>query len=517
MAGPLVLVVIDGFGIAPAGPGNAVSLARTPHLDALARQGSATRLQASGLPVGLPDGQQGNSEVGHLNLGAGRRVPQMLVRIDEAVGDGSFGRLPAIRQAMDAGRASALHLVGLIGGGGVHASQRHLVALLEIAQRSGVTNLHVHALTDGRDTRPDSALGFIDAMEQQAVDVVTVCGRYWAMDRDQRWERTRRAYDAIVHGVGERSESAASAVRSSYERGVSDEFIEPFVIGDPAVGRVRDGDAVIYWNFRPDRARQLTRALGEPGFDGFERGSAPRPNLTTMTRYRSEWHYPVAFDAQDVRQGLAEHVSAMGLPQLHVAETEKYAHVTYFFNGGREEAFDGEERLLVQSPQHVATYDQAPAMSADGIRAALVERLAAGSPPAFIVVNFANADMVGHTGVIPAAVAGIEAVDGCMGDIRASVASAGGLLAVTADHGNSEFMLEPDGSPNTAHTTNPVPFWLDRPGIPLVEGKLGDVAPTLCALVGWEPSSAMTGDVLIRSRTITRTHPIDGVSPRLRR
>ena len=497
MAGPLVLVVIDGFGIAPPGPGNAVSLARIPNLEALAREGSATRLSASGLPVGLPDGQQGNSEVGHLNLGAGRRVPQMLVRIDEAIGDGSFATLPAVTQAMAVAKSSALHLVGLIGDGGVHASQRHLAALLDAARAAGVTRVFVHALTDGRDTRPDSALAFVEALEAAGTVVATVCGRYWAMDRDQRWDRTRRAYDAMVHGVGETAESGAAAIRASYAAGVSDEFIEPFVIGDSHAGRIRDGDAVIYWNFRPDRARQLTQALGEPTFDGFDRGSAPRVALTTMTRYRSEWQYPVAFDGQDVRQGLAEHVSGMGLSQLHVAETEKYAHVTYFFNGGREAPFDGEERVLIQSPQHVATYDQAPAMSAEGIRAALVERLAAPVVPAFIVVNFANADMVGHTGVIPAAVAGIEAVDRCMGDIRASVAAAGGLLAVTADHGNSEFMREPDGSPNTAHTTNPVPFWIDRTGLPLKEGKLGDVAPTLCALNGWDPSPAMTGDVLV--------------------
>ena len=492
-----MLVVIDGFGIAPPGPGNAVSLARTPNLDALAREGSASRLQAAGLPVGLPDGQQGNSEVGHLNLGAGRRVPQMLVRIDEAIADGSFDRIPAVAQAMDTGRRTALHLVGLVGDGGVHASQRHLTALLAVAARSEVERVFVHALTDGRDTRPDSALAFVEALEGGGVNVATVCGRYWAMDRDKRWDRTKRAYDAIVHGAGERAERATDAIRSSYARGISDEFIEPFVMGDPAAGRVRDGDAVIFWNFRPDRARQLTQALGDPAFDGFDRGNRPTPALLTMTRYRSEWTYPAAFEAQDVRQGLAEHVSGLGLTQLHVAETEKYAHVTYFFNGGREEPFDGEERILVQSPQHVATYDQAPQMSADGIRAALVERLTALTPPPFVVVNFANADMVGHTGVIAAAVAGIEAVDACMGDLRAAVAGAGGLLAVTADHGNSEVMLEPDGSPNTAHTTNPVPFWIDRPGLRLGEGVLGDVAPTLCSLVGWDPSPAMTGTSLV--------------------
>jgi 2,3-bisphosphoglycerate-independent phosphoglycerate mutase len=493
IAGPLVLVVIDGFGIAPPGPGNAVALARTPHLDALAREGSPSRLQASGLPVGLPDGQQGNSEVGHLNLGAGRRVPQMLVRIDEAIADGSFAALPAVRRALEAGRRGTLHLVGLVGDGGVHASQRHLEALLELARREGVGRVVVHALTDGRDTRPDSALAFLEGMEASGHRVGTVCGRYWAMDRDRRWDRTRRAYDAIVHGVGEQADSAAQAVRDSYARGVTDEFVEPFVVGDPAEGRVRDGDAVLYWNFRPDRARQLTQALGEPGFDGFDRGAAPLPVVVTMTRYRAEWDYPVAFEAQDVRQGLAEHVSGLGLPQLHVAETEKYAHVTYFFNGGREEPFEGEERVLVQSPQHVATYDQAPAMSAAGVRDAVVAGVAVPRPPAFVVVNFANADMVGHTGVVAAAVEGIEAVDACMGDIRAAVAAAGGLLAVTADHGNSEFMIEPDGSPNTAHTTNPVPLWIDRPGIALREGKLGDVAPTLCELVGWDRPAVMRG------------------------
>lgn len=498
MAGPLVLVVIDGFGIAPPGPGNAVSLARTPNLDALAREGSATRLHASGLPVGLPDGQQGNSEVGHLNLGAGRRVAQMLVRIDEAVADGSFAGNPAIVGAMDAATGRTLHLVGLIGDGGVHASQRHLRALLDVARARGVEHLVVHALTDGRDTRPDSALAFIEELEGSGTTIGTVCGRYWAMDRDHRWERTRRAYDAMVHGVGERAGSATEAVRTSYDRGVTDEFIEPFVIGDPAQGRVRDGDSVVYWNFRPDRARQLTDALSSATFTGFDRGEAPQVAMTTMTRYRAEWvHLPVAFESEDVRQGLAEHVSALGLPQLHVAETEKYAHVTYFFNGGREEPFAGEERILVPSPQDVATYDLAPAMNAAGIRDAVVAAVAESAAPALVVVNFANADMVGHTGVIPAAVAGIEAVDTCMGDIRAAIAAAGGVLAVTADHGNSEVMLEPDGSPNTAHTTNPVPLWIDRPGMRLAEGKLGDVAPTLCSLIGWDPSPAMTGESLV--------------------
>jgi len=498
MSGPLVLVVIDGFGIAPPGPGNAVSLAATPNLDALAREGSETRLEASGLPVGLPDGQMGNSEVGHLNLGAGRRVAQMLVQIDEAIADRSFNSNPTLVAAMDAASGHALHLVGLVGSGGVHASQRHLQALIAMARERGVERVYVHALTDGRDSRPDSALAFIEALEADGVDVATVCGRYWAMDRDRRWERTQRAYDAMVHGTGERAASAADAIRASYARGTTDEFIEPFVIGDPAAGRVRPGDAVIYWNFRPDRGRQLTQALADPDFDGFDRGAGwTAPHMATMTRYRAEWTYPVAFESENVTQGLSEHVSALGLRQLHVAETEKYAHVTYFFNGGREEPFEGEDRVLVQSPQHVATYDQAPEMSAAGVGQAVVDGLADPDIPDLVIVNFANADMVGHTGVIPAAVAGIEAVDRCMGAIRHAVAEQGGILAVTADHGNSEFMLEPDGSPNTAHTTNPVPLWIDRPGIRLREGKLGDVAPTLCALNGWEPSAAMTGEILV--------------------
>jgi 2,3-bisphosphoglycerate-independent phosphoglycerate mutase len=439
----------------------------------------------------------GNSEVGHLNLGAGRRVPQMLVRIDEAIADGSFAHNPALVAAMDHAAGSALHLVGLAGDGGVHASQRHLEALIAMARGRGIARLHVHALTDGRDSRPDAALGFIERLEGDGVDVATVCGRYWAMDRDRRWDRTRRAYDAMVHGVGERAATAREAIRASYDAAVTDEFIEPFVIGDPSVGRVRAGDAVIYWNFRPDRARQLTQALGDPRFDGFDRGGGEIPHVATMTRYRNEWGYPVAFESEDVRQGLAEHVSAMGLTQLHVAETEKYAHVTYFFNGGREEPFEGEERVLVQSPQHVATYDEAPEMSARGVADAVVAGVGGPNAPQLVVVNFANADMVGHTGVVSAAVRGIETVDACMGDIRAAVAAAGGLLAVTADHGNSEVMIEPDGSPNTAHTTNPVPLWIDRPDLVLQEGKLGDVAPTLCTLNGWSPSSLMTGDVLL--------------------
>lgn len=498
MTGPLVLVVIDGFGIAPAGPGNAVSLARTPALDALAAEGSATLLQASGLPVGLPDGQMGNSEVGHLNLGAGRRVPQMLVRIDEAVAaPGGLGSVPAIGAAFAAAGGATLHLVGLVGDGGVHASQRHLIALLDAAQAAGVGQVVVHAITDGRDSRPDSALPAIRALEDRGAVIGTVVGRYWAMDRDHRWDRTQRAYDAMVHGRGEVAPRASDAVHRSYDAGTTDEFIEPWVIGDPAAGRIRPGDQVLVWNFRPDRARQITQALGDPAFDGFDRGPEPSmPGITTMTRLRSEWTYPVAFESEDVRQGLAETVSTAGRPQLHVAETEKYAHVTYFFNGGREAPFDGEERQLVQSPQHVATYDEAPEMSAMGIRDVVVGALGEGGRD-FIVVNFANADMVGHTGVVQAAVRGIEAVDRCMADIRPAVAAAGGLLMVTADHGNSEHMIEPDGSPNTAHTTNPVPLWIDRPGLPLREGRLGDVAPTACALMGWDTPAAMTGDVLL--------------------
>ena len=495
--GPLVLVIIDGFGIAPAGRGNAVSLATTPNLDALAREGSASRLVASGLAVGLPAGQQGNSEVGHLNLGAGRRVPQMLVRIDEAIASGSLATNPRLIDALDVGRDRALHLVGLVGDGGVHAASRHLLALIGIARDAGVERIYVHAFTDGRDTRPDAGLAAIEQIEA-LVPVASVCGRYFAMDRDKRWQRTSTAYDAMVWGRAEhQAATAADAVRRSYDAGVGDEFIPATVIGDPAVGRVRDGDAVLYFNFRPDRARQLTQAIIQPDFDGFDRGSGrPVVHFTSMTRYNREWDVPVLFGNEDVRQGLAETVSGAGRRQLHVAETEKYAHVTFFFNGGREAPFDGEERMLVPSPQDVATYDLAPAMSATGVRDAVI----AGLDDTFelLVVNFANADMVGHTGVISAAVEAIETVDVCMGRIRATVAEKGGLLVVTADHGNSEFMLEPDGSPNTAHTTNPVPLWIDRPGLSLDEGALGDVGPTVCELMDWSTPTEMTGTSLLR-------------------
>ena len=496
--GPLVLVVIDGFGIAPAGPGNAVSLALTPSLDALAREGSATSIAASGLPVGLPDGQQGNSEVGHLNLGAGRRVPQMLVRVDEGLADGSVAANPAMRTVLDAGRAGTLHLLGLVGDGGVHASQRHLLALIRIARDAGVERIVVHALTDGRDTRPDAGLGAVREIEAAGVRIGTVCGRYWGMDRDRRWDRTKRSYDAMVRGVGVHRASAPEAVQASYEAGVGDEFIEPAVIGPPDEVLIRPGDGLIYFNFRPDRARQLTLALSEPDFDDFDRGPDPvLPVMVTMTRYKAEFRPHVLFEAQDVRQGLAETVSAAGRRQLHVAETEKYAHVTFFFNGGREEPFEGERRVLIPSPQHVATYDLAPQMSAAGIRDAVVQSLEEGGDE-LIVVNFANADMVGHTGVVDAAVRGIETVNACMGAVRPAVAAAGGLLCVTADHGNSEHMIEPDGSKNTAHTSNPVPLWIDRPGLHLREGgSLGDVAPTLCGLMGWDPGPAMTGTPLL--------------------
>ncbi len=496
MTGPLVLVVVDGFGLAPPGPGNAISLAATPRLDALAREASATRLAASGLPVGLPDGQMGNSEVGHLNLGAGRRVPQMLVRIDEAVAAGTIRANPALLQAVRAGRGGALHLIGMVGDGGVHASQRHIMALIAMARAEGVEHIAMHALTDGRDSRPDAAVTALAEIEA-AAPVATVCGRFYGMDRDHRWERTQRFYDAVVHGRGAVAGSAVEAVRRSYAAGVTDEFIEPVVIDAPGARRVRSADAVVIWNFRPDRVRQITQALTEPAFDGFDRGPAPPlPMVVTMTRYKAGWGLPVAFDADDVRQGLAEAVSDAGHRQLHVAETEKYAHVTFFFNGGREAPFPGEERVLVPSPQHVATYDEAPEMSAAGVRDAVLAGL---GDPGFVllVVNFANADMVGHTGVIPAAVRGIETVDACLGAIRPAVAAAGGLLVVTADHGNSEVMLEPDGSPNTAHTTNPVPLWIDRAGLPLSEGALGDVAPTLCGLMGWDAPAAMTGRPLV--------------------
>jgi 2,3-bisphosphoglycerate-independent phosphoglycerate mutase len=489
-AGPVCLVVLDGWGLAPPGPGNAVDLARTPVFDRLWAEWPHTTLQASGAAVGLPDGQMGNSEVGHLNLGAGRVVRQDLVRISDEIASGAFFENPVLREACEIGRGSALHLVGLVSDGGVHSHIDHLMALLELARREGVGQVFVHAFTDGRDVSPTSGAGFIERVPH----VATVVGRYWAMDRDNRWERTKRAYDAIVHGLGETTDDPVEAVRASYARGVTDEFIEPIVVGDPGRGRIRTGDAAVFFNFRPDRARQLFRALYEPDFAEFDRGpEPPRPHLVQMTEYSEDFDTPVAYRSEPLSEVLSEVVAAAGGAQLHTAETEKYPHVTYFFDGGKEEHSPGEEWRLVPSPRDVPTYDRKPEMSADGVADVFCEGMAGGRYR-FGLVNFANPDMVGHTGVIPAVIRAVESVDGCLGRVVDAVTGAGGVLLVTADHGNAEQMLEPDGSPHTAHTTNPVPLvMVGRRGRLRDGGRLADIAPTILELLEIPRPEVMAG------------------------
>jgi 2,3-bisphosphoglycerate-independent phosphoglycerate mutase len=497
----LCLVVLDGWGLAPPGPGNAVAQAATPFFDSLWERFPHTELRASGEAVGLPPGQMGNSEVGHLNLGAGAVVKQDLVRIDDAIADGSFFENPVLREACAKARSGPrgrLHLMGLVSDGGVHSGWEHIEACIELAAREGVPDLVVHAFTDGRDTLPTSSSGYISELERwlrSAGRIGTVGGRYYAMDRDSRWERTKLAYDAIVHARGLEAPTALDAVREAHERGETDEFIRPTVIGD--YDGIADGDAVLHFNFRPDRARQLVMALGEPGFAEFDRSPAPKVHLATMTRYRADWDYPVAFPPHEPETTLAEVIAEAGLKQLHVAETEKYAHVTYFFNGGREEEWEGEERLLVASPRDVPTYDQKPQMSAYDAARAFSERWK-GDGYAFGIINFANPDMVGHTGSIPAAVAAVEAVDECLAQVVGAVHEAGGACIVIADHGNADHMLEPDGSPNTAHSLNPVPFVVTVEGISLGDGGiLADVAPTALDLLGIERPAAMTGRSLV--------------------
>jgi 2,3-bisphosphoglycerate-independent phosphoglycerate mutase len=492
------LVVLDGWGLAEAGPGNAVSQASTPVFDRLWASHPHTTLTAWGPAVGLPEGQMGNSEVGHLNLGAGAVVKQDLMRIDETIESGELADNAEIKTSMQTER---LHLLGLVSNGGVHSSLDHLRALIAIASDSGVPDIVLHAFTDGRDTLPDSGAGFVEQAEEWLHDaggrLGSVTGRYFAMDRDRRWDRIQKAYDAIVHGRGDAPDapSGAEAVRAAYERDETDEFIRATVVGEEA--RIRDGDAVLFFNFRPDRARELTRALGEPDFDEFDRGDAPSVSLTTLTEYQEDWDYPVAFPPSRPSVTLASHLASLGKSQLHVAETEKYAHVTYFFNGGEENPYDGEVRELVDSPRDVPTYDKKPEMSARAAADAFV-RDWSGGDFTFGIINFANPDMVGHTGDIPAAVAAVEAVDECLGDVVRAVEQSGGALVITADHGNCDQMLEPDGSPNTAHSMNPVPLIVTADVAGLREGGiLADVAPTVLELLDIEQPEEMTGESLI--------------------
>jgi 2,3-bisphosphoglycerate-independent phosphoglycerate mutase len=495
------LVVLDGWGLADPGPGNAVDLADTPVFDALWRRYPHTQLKAKGEAVGLPAGQMGNSEVGHLNLGAGAVVKQDLTRIDEAVENGALADNDVLREAMSG--AERVHLIGLVSDGGVHSGWKHLRALIELGAQCGVDDLVVHAFTDGRDTLPNAGAGYLETVagwceEAGAGRIGSVVGRYFAMDRDRRWDRTQKAYDLLVHGRAEHhADSGPEAVRAAYGRDETDEFITTTTVGDEAT--IRAGDSVIAFNFRPDRMRQITRALAEPGFDEVDRGGAePAARYVTLTEYEEGWPYPVAFPPARPEVTLAQVIAQTGGTQLHVAETEKYPHVTYFFGGGEEDPERGERRELVPSPRDVPTYDHKPEMSAREAAAAFAAAWAEDRPR-FGIINFANADMVGHTGVIEAAVAAVETVDACLGEVVEAVQKTGGALVITSDHGNADNMLEPDGSPNTAHSLNPVPLVVTVEGAALREGGiLADVAPTVLELLGIEQPAAMTGRSLLR-------------------
>ncbi len=505
---------MDGFGLAPPGPGNAISLAHTPNLDRYMSDYPWTELAASGLAVGLPPGEMGNSETGHMNVGAGRTVYQKLTLISKMIEDGTFFDTPAFAQAIAHVRShsSRLHLIGLIGPGGVHAYEGHLDALLRLARDAGLRHVYVQAILDGRDTEPRSALGYVRELnarmaELQTGEIATTSGRYYAMDRDGRWDRTERAYRAMAQGIGPTAPTAEEAVQAGYDSGLGDEHQLPTVIvrdGQP-VATVQPHDAVIFFNFRGDRPRQLTKAFVLPEFDGFDRG--PRIDdlfFVTLAEYEQGLPVVVAFPPErlsdPVTMPLALVLSASGLSQLHVAETEKYAHVTYFLNGGREEPFPGEDRVLVPSPK-VATYDMKPEMSAAGVAEAVVDGLVA-KPYDFVVVNFANCDMVGHTGDIPATIKAVETVDTQLKRVVDATLARGGVTLITADHGNAEMMLEPGGGPWTAHTSNPVPFILvAAPGLESLYlcsgGKLGDVSPTILHLLGLPQPDVMSGRCLI--------------------
>ena len=501
---PLVLCIMDGFGNNPSDYGNAIHAAKKPNLDRLFAECPHTLIGASGMDVGLPDGQMGNSEVGHTNIGAGRIVYQELTRITKSIGDGDFFENEALTAAMDnaAQDGGALHLMGLLSDGGVHSHNTHLYGLLEMAKRKGVKEVFVHCFMDGRDVPPSSGKDYVEQLQAKMAElgvgrIATVMGRYYAMDRDNRWDRVEKAYSAMVYGEGEQNDSAVDAMAKSYADGVTDEFVVPTVIAGGA--RIKAGDSVIFFNFRPDRAREITRTLVDPEFKGFERKNGLFP-LTYVCFTQYDATMPgvlVAFHPQSLVNTFGEYISRLGKTQLRIAETEKYAHVTFFFNGGKEEPYAGEDRALIKSPK-VATYDLKPEMSAYEVCDEMVRRIESGKYDV-IVLNFANCDMVGHTGVFEAAVKAVEAVDECVGRIVKALEGCGGALLLTADHGNADKMYEPDGSPFTAHTTNPVPFLVyGVPGAKLREGgRLADIAPTMLKVMGLPQPEEMTGVSII--------------------
>ncbi|MEY2544346.1 MAG: 2,3-bisphosphoglycerate-independent phosphoglycerate mutase [Verrucomicrobiota bacterium] len=509
MAAPVMLIIRDGWGINPGGKksreqnGDATLLASTPFHDQLYRDYPGSKLSASGSDVGLPEGQMGNSEVGHLNLGAGRIVLQDLTRINKAIVDGEFKHNSVAQEAFAAARGHRLHLLGLVSDGGVHSHYDHMIALANAAKSAGVDDIFVHAFTDGRDSSPTGGREYLKICEEQlresGAQIVTVVGRYFAMDRDRRWDRTKRAWDAVVLGRGEICNDAPSdAVARQYREGKTDEFMPPLIFAQANEQRLRDGDVVLFFNFRADRARQLSQAFLFKDFDGFDREVWPQIKFTSLTEYDVRFQAPFIFPSQDLKNILGELVSAAGKSQLRIAETEKYAHVTYFFNGGVEKPFPGEERKLVPSPK-VATYDLQPEMSAPALTDELLARLGKFD---LIILNFANPDMVGHTGVVEAGVKAVETVDECCSRIIPKLLELDGKCFLTADHGNCEQMRNPDGSPNTAHTTNLVHFIYvarDAGQFQCEDGILADVAPTLLFLLGMEKPKEMTGrNLLVR-------------------
>lgn len=509
MAPPLALIILDGFGEAEASPSNAVTLAAPRFLTSLRDQYPTGLLECSGEEVGLPCGLMGNSEVGHLNIGAGRVVWQEITRIDQSIADGSYTQNPALVGAIATARKSGgtLHLMGLCSDGGVHSSDRHLEALLRMCKAEGLSERQVvlHAFLDGRDTPPRSALKYVGDIERVMAElglgrIATVCGRYFAMDRDNRWDRIRKAYGALVDGVGESYETAQGAVQASYDAGKGDEFVEPAIVGGAGEGRICDGDAAIFFNFRTDRTRQLTEALTAAEFTRFERGARPGVSMTTMTRYREDFTCPVAFAPSYLKGIMPQVVSEAGLTQLRIAETEKYAHVTFFMSGGDEKEYPGERRILVPSPK-VATYDLQPEMSAALVTDKLLEAMDE-SVPDFTILNFANADMVGHTGSIEACVEAVRVMDQCLSRIVPAYLDRGGHVGITADHGNCEMMVDLEtGNTHTAHTINPVPFIVAGPDVRGKQmssgGRLCDIATTLLPLLGLDPHPTMEGANLL--------------------
>jgi 2,3-bisphosphoglycerate-independent phosphoglycerate mutase len=501
-----VLVVLDGFGERAEKDGNAIRLAKTPAFDALYKEFPHTLINTSGLAVGLPEGQMGNSEVGHMNMGSGRIVYQELTRINKSISDGDFFENRALVDAVDKAKAGgkALHLMGLTSPGGVHSSLEHAYAVVELAKRRGLTRVYWHAFLDGRDTPPKSAASYLRQVERHLQQIgvgriATVVGRYYAMDRDNRWERVQLGYDLLTRAAGEVVEDAAAAVEKRYAAGETDEFIKPIVVA-PAVS-IGDGDSVVFFNFRADRAREITRALTFDQFDGFARAARPKLGAyVCMTQYDASFPLPVAYPPQSLKMILGEYLAGQGLAQFRTAETEKYAHVTFFFNGGREEPFPREERRLVPSPKDVPTYDLKPAMSAEDV-ANGVCRAIDSEQYAFVLVNFANPDMVGHTGVLPAAISAVDTIDDCIGRIINSARAHDTAVVITADHGNCETMLDEQGHPHTAHTLNPVPFIVADErykGRALkADGRLCDVAPTVLALMGLPQPSEMEGHSLL--------------------